>query len=248
MIIDKVIGKYLTKKQQRKLLLLTSLQWMAVAAGVMILPLTLPSIIKNLPGASEMQGTVASSVFMGMLIGALISGVFSDRFGRKITNIAFLINAIVFTFLSGISINASQFAIYRLLSGIGFGGLLPVVNAYMSEFSPIKNRGRYLTLLESSWAIGSIMIGLFSVLTVDTIGWRPSYFVLAGYSLFLLFIAFSLPESPKFAYIKGGKQALENVLNKKIEENIDMHKPKKTPLLQLLKSKYLTRTIMIWVA
>ncbi|MFO7881793.1 MAG: MFS transporter [Kosmotogaceae bacterium] len=248
MIIDEVISKYLTKKQQRKLLLLTSLQWMAVAAGVMILPLTLPSIISDIPGGSEMQGTVASSVFMGMLIGALISGIFSDRFGRKITNIAFLLNAIVFTFLSGMSGSATQFAVYRLLSGIGFGGLLPVVNAYMSEFSPIKNRGRYLTLLESSWAIGSIMIGLFSVLTVDSIGWRPSYFVLAGYSLLLLFIAFMLPESPKFAYIKGGKQALEKVLNKNIEENIEMHEPRKTPLLQLLKGKYLTRTIMIWLA
>ncbi len=248
MIIDNVIGKYLTKKQQRRLLLLTSLQWMAVAAGVMILSLTLPAIIKDLPGGSEMQGTLASSVFMGMLVGALISGTLSDRFGRKITNIIFLANAIIFTFLSGMSHSATHFAIFRFFSGIGFGGLLPVVNAYLSEFSPIKNRGRYLTLLESSWAVGSIIIGLFSVLTVDSIGWRPSYLVLAGYSLILLFIAFMLPESPKFAYIKGGKKALEKVLDNKIEENIEMHEPKKIPLLQLIKGKYLPRTIMIWLA
>ena len=248
MIIDKVIEKYVPSKKQNLLLLLTSLQWMLAAAGVMVMSLTLPSVLEQLPGSEQMKGAIASSVFVGMLFGALISGFLSDLFGRKYTNIVFLVIAGVFSAMTATAKTGQEFALYRLLSGLGYGGLLPVVNAYLSEFTSIKLRGRYLTYLESSWAIGSILLGLFSVLTVSEYGWSPSYFALAFFSVPLLIIAFTLPKSPKYAFLKGGKTALEKTLRVKIKEDIEMHAPVKIPVLELLRGKYLSRTIMIWFA
>src|SRR6056297_450646 len=229
MIIDKVIEKYVPLKKQKLLLVLTSLQWMLAAAGVMVMSLTLPSVLEQLPGTAQIKGSLASSVFVGMLFGALISGFLSDFFGRKYTNIAFLFVAGIFSAMTAMSKTGQEFALYRLLSGLGYGGLLPVVNAYLTEFTSIKFRGRYLTYLESSWAIGSILLGLFSVLTVSQYGWRPSYFALAFFSIPLLIITFKLPKSPKYAYLKGGKAALEKALNVKISEDIEMHEPVKIP-------------------
>lgn len=159
MIIDKVVEKYVSRARQLRILLVTSLEWMLVAAGVMVLSLTLPSILKELPGAAELKGTIASSVFMGMLVGALSSGFISDIFGRKVGNIMFLVLAGLFSGLTGASSDGTNFIINRFLAGVGYGGLLPVVNAYLTEFTAIKIRGLYLTLLEASWAIGSILLG-----------------------------------------------------------------------------------------
>ena len=64
----------------------------------------------------------------------------------------------------------------------------------------------------------------------------------------MLIITFSLPKSPKYAYLKGGKPALEKSLQVTIHEDIEMHKPVKIPVFELLKAKYRSRTLMIWFA
>ena len=73
MNIDEVIQKYITKGRRTRMLLLTSLEWMLVAGGVMITSLTLPSIVEDLAGTTGSQNMMASSVFVGMLLGALFS-------------------------------------------------------------------------------------------------------------------------------------------------------------------------------
>jgi len=248
MIIDKVVEKYVPASKQRYLLFTTSLQWMLVAAGVMIMSLTLPNILETLEGSAELRNTMASSVFFGMLLGAFTSGYLSDTLGRKITNILFLVIAGLFSALNGAAQSAGSFITFRFLAGIGYGGLLPVVNAYLTEFTSIRIRGRYLTYLEASWAVGSILLGLFTVLTVNTYGWRPSYYALAISTIPMLIITIRLPRSPKFAFLKGGKDALEKALNCKVTEQVEMHKPERIPLLSLLKGKFLPRTLMIWLA
>jgi len=244
--IDRVVEKYVPTKKQVFMLFFTSLEWMFVAAGVMVLSLTLPDILKELPDAIAVKGTIASSVFIGMLIGAFSSGLFSDLFGRKWANISYLVIGAIFTLLTGNAKTHETFITFRLISGIGYGGLLPVVNAYLTEFTAIRIRGRFLTLLESSWAIGSILMGLFTVLTLNTLGWRWSYYGLSIISISLLIIVLLLPESPKIAYLKKGKEGLEKVLGNKVSEEIEITKHVKVPFLSLFNREYLSQTIMIW--
>ncbi|AKI96509.1 MFS transporter [Kosmotoga pacifica] len=247
MNIDKVIEKYVPVRKQSLLLFFTSLEWMIVAAGVMILSLTLPGILSELPGAMQVKGTIASSVFIGMLIGAFSSGLLSDFFGRKWANLSYLILAGFFTYFTGMSKTPETFILFRLFSGIGYGGLLPVVNAYLTEFTAIRIRGRFLTLLESSWAIGSILMGLFTVLSLDTLGWRWSYYGLSLISIPLLIVVLVLPESPKIAYLKKGKKGLEKVLGVNIEEEVEVTKHVKMPIISLFNRDYFSQTIMVWI-
>ncbi|RLL91052.1 MFS transporter, partial [Mesotoga sp. HF07.pep.5.2.highcov] len=248
MNIDEVIQKYITKGRRTRMLLLTSLEWMLVAGGVMITSLTLPSIVEDLAGTTGSQNMMASSVFVGMLLGALFSGMISDRFGRKWTNLILLLIAGLSTGFTGASVSMRAFSIGRFVAGIGYGGLLPVVNAYLTEFSSIKIRGLYLALLESSWAIGSIITGGFTMLTLNSLGWRWSFYFLALFSVPLLLISFFLPESPKYQFMKKGKVALEKILGKEIDEEIEMHKQSKQPILGLFKGDLARRTIMIWIS
>jgi len=248
MNIDEIIQKYVPRARQTRLLILTSLEWMLVAAGVMVLSLTLPSVIRSFNAGDALQGAMASAVFFGMLIGALTSGLISDLMGRKWTNIFLMLVAGVFSGLTALSTSPLQFALFRFLSGLGYGGLLPVVNAYLTEFTAIRIRGVFLTLQEASWALGSIAVGLFTILTVDSLGWRWSYGFLMLWSLPLIVITLMLPESPKFAFFKKGKNALEKILGSRIEEDIEAKPRVKMPVGALFTKRFLTRTIMIWAS
>ncbi len=245
MKIDIVIDKYVSSARQRFLLFLFSLAWMADAAGVMIMTFTLGGISQEWHLSIFGSSTIASLTFVGMLFGALAAGFVSDMVGRKFSMNFFLALTVFFTVLDGFSPSPMLFGTFRLLSGVGYGGLMPSVNAYLSESTSLKIRGRYLVLLESSWAIGSILIGWYAI-TFGTIwGWRSVYFAMSLASL--LFIPFLLiPESPRYAFLKKGKSYLEKVLKNKIEDEIEPIEVSYVPIGSLLKRKNLRNTFIVW--
>ncbi|KAF2961018.1 MFS transporter [Fervidobacterium sp. 2310opik-2] len=243
--LDSVIEQKIAPNYQKKMLFITSLMWMFDAAGVLVLSFTLPNISKEWNLSVSTSANVISSTFVGMLIGALSVGIVSDMFGRKLSNILYFLFTVIFTALLGFTKDVGTFIVLRLLAGIGYGGLMPSVNAYMAEFTGRGLRGAYLVLLEASWAIGSIIIGLISVLTVG-VSWRISYYVfLIG--ILLLPMLFKLPESPRFVFKKSGKEKLEKVFSIKIEDNIEPIPESKVGVIDILKGAYFKRTVMIWI-
>lgn len=241
--IDEIVEKYVDRKTQRKFLMLTSIAWMFDAAGVMLLSFVLPYVIEEWKLTSTQGAAIASATFLGMLLGALSVGFVADLLGRKTSNLLFFVVTITFTFLSGFSKSFSALVVLRALSGFGYGGLMPSFNAYLSEFTSTGLRGRYLVLLESSWAVGSILIGLFAVLVLPD--WRWIFWIF-GFGYIFVPVFSRMPETPKYALLRGGKSALEKVLGKKVEEEIVPPKKEKVPIASLLKKEHLKDTILIW--
>ncbi|KAG1240090.1 hypothetical protein G6F68_018002 [Rhizopus microsporus] len=66
----------------------------------------------------------------------------------------------------------------RFLTGIGVGGTLPVDYTMMAEFLPSDRRGRWLVLLESFWAVGTIFLAL---LALGPLALPPFYVTLLTY-------------------------------------------------------------------
>jgi len=158
---------HVSKKTKKSLLYISSLMWMFDAAGVLALSFTLPSISKEWVLTVQQSANILSSTFLGMLVGALSVGFVADLFGRKRSNLIYFLMTILFSTALGFTNSASTFMLFRFLAGIGYGGLMPSVNAYFAEFLGKGLRGAYLVLLEASWAIGSILIGLVAILTVQ---------------------------------------------------------------------------------
>ncbi|AMW33328.1 MFS transporter [Fervidobacterium islandicum] len=244
--VDEIVETYVNSKTRKLLLFITSLMWSFDAAGVLALSFTLPAISKEWALTVQQSANILSATFIGMLIGALSVGFVADFLGRKISNIVYFLFTVVFSLFLGFTNSAATFLFLRLLAGIGYGGLMPSVNAYLAEFLGKGLRGAYLVLLEASWAIGSILIGLVSVTTVQ-ISWRITYWAFAV-GLVLLPILLKLPESPKFAFKKHGKDGLEKVLKAKIHYDVAPIPESKVAVIELLKSPYLSRTIMIWAS
>ena len=117
---------------------------------------------------------LASIGFVGMALGATFGGLLADKLGRRHV---FALTLLVYGLATGASALATGLAmllILRFIVGLGLGAELPVASTLISEFSPVKVRGRMVVLLEAFWAVGWILaavIGTF-VVGASASGWR----------------------------------------------------------------------------
>ena len=203
------VGKF-----QYRLFLIFGLVWMADAMQVLSIGFSAPSIARTfgigLPQALQ-TGTL---FFIGMLVGAFVMGRLADRIGRR----PVLMSAVVIDACFGV---ASSFApdfgwllAFRFLTGIGVGGTLPVDYTMMAEFLPSDRRGRWLVLLESFWAVGTILLAVLALVALGwgDDAWRMIFFVTALPALVGVFLRFSVPESPMYLNRSGKHEQARAVL------------------------------------
>ncbi|KAI1750722.1 general substrate transporter [Xylaria castorea] len=153
------------------------------------------------------QGTIVGLLAVGCLIGALVAGKLADTLGRRMAISAFALWACVG---NAIEISSEyawyQFAIGRLVTGVSIGALSVVVPMYQSESSPAIIRG----ILVSTYQL-FITLGIWTSYLVDwgtadmknSASWRIPNGLGFAWSLMLGVGILFLPESPRFAYMKG---------------------------------------------
>lgn len=101
---------------------------------------TVPSLIKEWGISDVTAGAIGSYTAIGTAIGAAFFGLLADKIGRK--NIILLTTILfsLFTCLSGFANGPVMFAIFRVIAGVGLGGVMPNVIAIATEFSPKRVR------------------------------------------------------------------------------------------------------------
>ena len=111
-------------------------------------------------GSAALQGWAVSSCIVGCIIGALVVGRISDRFGRVkpllVSALLFLVSAIG----SGYAPDFTQFALYRILGGIGMGMASTLSPMYIAEIAPAHLRGRLVSLNQLTIVIGILLAQL----------------------------------------------------------------------------------------
>lgn len=184
-----------------KLLVTSGLGWMFDAMDVILISfLILPIRAEfGLVAASDPRvPLIAASGFVGMFLGAAVSGRLADRYGRRTV---FQATLVLFSFGSLLSALAPTFELLlaaRVVAGLGLGGELPVVATLVSELSPRRSRGRMIVWLESFWAYGTVLAGLIAVFVLPAWGWRGAFLVGALPALYVAYLRRALPESPRF--------------------------------------------------
>jgi MFS transporter, AAHS family, benzoate transport protein len=127
-------------------------------------------------------GVVGSMAFVGMMIGALFAGRLADALGRRRTILACAITFSVFTILCAFAPSAWAFGAFRLVAGIGLGGLVPSANAMVAELVPDRWRSSIATLMMSGVPIGGSLAALIGIPMIPALGW-PSMFLVAAIAL-----------------------------------------------------------------
>ena len=206
---------------QYRLFAIFGLVWMADAMQVLSIGFSAPSIAHTFGIALPQALQTGTVFFVGMLVGAFAFGRLADRIGRR----PVLMGAVVLDACFGV---ASSFApdfgwllALRFLTGVGVGGTLPVDYTMMAEFLPSDRRGRWLVLLESFWAVGTILLAVLALFAVrwGDDAWRVIFFVTGLPALVGVVLRLSVPESPMYLNRSGKQDAARAVLERVAREN-----------------------------
>lgn len=210
------VGKF-----QYRLFVIFGLVWLADAMQVLSIGFSAPSIAKTFGKTVPEALQTGTFFFIGMLIGAFVFGRLADRIGRR----PVLMMAVVIDAFAGVaSAFAPEFAwllVLRFVTGIGVGGTLPVDYTMMAEFLPSDRRGRWLVLLESFWAVGTIFLAILALVAVSwgDDAWRVIFFVTGLPALIGVVLRFYIPESPMFLNRNGKSEEARKVLQRVAKVN-----------------------------
>ena len=186
-----------------RLLALTGLGWMFDAMDTGLIAFVLPALAKAWGLSTAQMGYIGSMGLVGMALGAVLAGGAADRFGRRKLFAATLVLYSVATGLCGIAWNYESLLVFRFLVGFGLGGQLPGAVTLVSEFSPPKDRGKMIVLLESFWGCGWLIAALVAYLVIPYYGWHVAFLLGAIPALYVFWIWRWVPESVRYLTAQG---------------------------------------------
>ncbi|QNB06517.1 MFS transporter [Herbaspirillum frisingense] len=210
------VGKF-----QYRLFVIFGLVWLADAMQVLSIGFSAPTIAKTF-GLTVPQALQSGTMFfVGMLLGAFVFGRLADRIGRRPVLMGAVVIDACFGVASAFAPDFTWLLALRLLTGIGVGGTLPVDYTMMAEFLPSARRGRWLVMLESFWAIGTICLAVLALVAVSwgNDAWRVIFFVTGLPALVGVVLRFYVPESPMYLNRSGKSDAARKVLERVAKVN-----------------------------
>ena len=178
-----------------------------------------------------MQGWVMSCALVGCLIGAMLSGFLSDKYGRKrlliVTAFVFIISALG----TGAADNITWFVIYRIIGGVAIGLASNLSPIYIAEVAPGSMRGRFVSLNQLTIVIGILAAQIVNWLISEDVpenstnemilnswngqwGWRWMFWTENVPALAFLMLMFIVPESPRWLVKYGKFEKSEKILTK----------------------------------
>src|SRR5437660_592554 len=144
-----------------------------------------------------------SLTFVGMTIGALVTGFVGDKMGRRFT---YQINLLIFGLASlaaAFAQDMNQLIACRFVQGLGLGAEIVVGYSTLTEFVPPRTRGRWLSMMAFLVVAGFPVTALLGYLIIPAFGWRPMFIIAGIGSLIVWYLRKNLPESPRWLESEG---------------------------------------------
>ncbi|EHL04806.1 transporter, major facilitator family protein [Desulfitobacterium hafniense DP7] len=224
-----------------------------------IVAYTMPQMAQEWGLTKVQTGSLASWSMLGVVIGGVIAGMCSDRFGRKKTLAFFVAFYSLLTFPIYFAPSFAVFAMLRIISGIGIGACIPVAITLASENFPTKNRGFFTAATLCFYGWGWVLGGIVALNVVPAYGWRVCFLIGGLPALYAVFILYKMPESMAWLIGKGREaeaieiiKRMEKVATGKAGEwlpgSIVLPPPaKRVGVSALFSSGYVKATIGVWL-
>ena len=169
-------------------------------------------------GLTDAQvGISASAYLAGAVLGALLFGWLTDRFGRKRLFFVTLGVYVLGTGATALSTDFATFALFRFITGAGIGGEYSAINSAIQELIPARYRGRTDLGINGSFWLGAALGAISSSLLLEPgrlapdMGWRVAFGSGAVLGLGILFLRRYLPESPRWLLLHGRTDEAERI-------------------------------------
>jgi MFS transporter, putative metabolite:H+ symporter len=134
----------------------------------------------------------------GMLIGGLLFGIIGDKVGRKQVLFASILVYSLANIANGFVTDINQYALIRLIAGIGLSGELGAAITLVSEIMDKETRGWGTMIIVATGALGAVLANLIA----KNVSWQMSYFIGGGLGLALLLLRVGTFESGMFNKVK----------------------------------------------
>jgi sugar porter (SP) family MFS transporter len=153
-----------------------------------------------------LHGIAMASALYGTVLGSLLGGWPTDRFGRRATLLWIGLFYFVSAVWSGLATDVYSFIIARFIGGIGVGVSTVAAPLYISEISPPDRRGRLTGMFQFNIVFGILMAFLSNALLagVGDHAWRWMLGVEAFPALLYTVLCFGIPESPRWLLSRKG--------------------------------------------
>ncbi len=204
---------------------------------------------------SDVQlGWLLSAALIGIGLGSLFLAPTADRVGRTR-----LITISLFIDLVGLvaTVFAPTFAllfIFRVLTGIGVGGVLVCVTVLVSEYSNLRFRGLAVAIYASGYGLGASLCGVIASAVAPSYGWQAIFWVGAGLTVVAIALTvLFVPESADFLAARGRMDKVRSIAAKlglKGEVTVRATKDEepRASFKDILSPSFVRTTIKLWLA
>lgn len=189
---------------------------------------------------AALSGWANSCALLGCLVGSLVAGALSDKFGRKKLLIFSAFLFAISSVLTGWAGSFQQFVLWRMLGGVAIGMASNLSPLYIAEVAPAELRGRLVTLNQLTIVFGILAAQLLNMVLARKVlegatpemianswngqyGWRWMFTLVAAPSLLFFFASLFVPESPRWLVKNGQDHLARRVLGRIGGENYAAH-------------------------
>lgn len=171
-----------------------------------------PGIASEWHLSNTALGAVLSMELIGMAIGSIFLGNVADRVGRRSTMLGCLVMMAVGMIMVTTVSSVETLAVWRVLTGLGIGGMLAAVNAVTAEFSSAKRRNFNVAIMAIGYPLGATLGGMIVAHLLVAHSWRSIFYLGAVYTtLYIPLVLAFVPESVHWLTRKQPRGALERI-------------------------------------
>lgn len=161
-------------------------------------------------------GFTVASALIGTVLGSLVAGAPSDRFGRKPMLLVVAVCYVVSSIGTGLAADWYSLLAFRFLGGLAIGAASVVTPVYIAEVAPTHVRGRLVALNQLNIVFGILLAFLSNYaiarLASPDVAWRWMFGIVAAPSLLFLVVTFLLPDSPRWLVVQGRDEEARRVM------------------------------------
>lgn len=179
----------------------------------------------------RLQGWAMSCALAGCLLGAVMSGFLSDRYGRKRLLIVAAFLFVISALGTGASNHYAPFILFRILGGVGIGLASNLSPMYIAEVTPAYLRGGFVSINQLTIVIGILIAQIVNWLIAEPVpegstaaeilqswngqtGWRWMFWAeIVPASLFFILMWF-VPESPRWLATRKKHDRVVSILTR----------------------------------
>ncbi|OYY89388.1 MAG: MFS transporter [Sphingomonas sp. 28-66-16] len=171
-----------------------------------------PGIAKEWGVDRAALGVVLSMELIGMAVGSVVLGRVADRIGRRLTVLGCL--AVMCIGMAGATRahGLTDLSLWRVLTGLGIGGMLAAVNALTAEYTNARYRNLSLAIMVIGYPLGAVIGGSVAAVLLKSGDWRSVFeFGAVTTAIFIPLVWFFVPETVHYLAARRPADAVARI-------------------------------------